>query len=268
MFPLRRFPYSSFENINLDWICRKLTELETRLNELDPGSATGIVAIEHGGTGADNAADALDNLGVEYPVKSVNNKTGYVVLDASDVGALPDTYTPPAAPVDSVNGKTGTVVLDYSDVGALPDTYTPPAAPVDSVNGQTGTVVLDYSDVGALPDTYTPPAAPVDSVNGNTGAVVLSFGDVGAIGIYKGPNAVAGGTAYDLTGTDYNNFLIIVGSPNGSENNSLYYANLTYDKVRLLGAVVSGLTVSISSGILTIASASYQANVWICPLPG
>ena len=204
IFPKSRYPYSSFTEINLDWICRKLTELETRLNEIDPGSATGIVAIEHGGTGADNAADALDNLGVDYPVKSVNSKTGHVVLDASDVGALPDTYTPPAAPVDSVNG--------------------------------------------------------------NTGAVVLSFGDVGAIGIYKGPNAVAGGTAYDLTGTDYNNFLIIVGSPNGANNNTILYANLTYDKIRLLGNVASDLTVSISSGIVTIASANYQANVWICPL--
>ena len=41
--------------------------------------------------------------------------------------------------VDSVNGKMGTVVLNASDVGALPDTYT---APVTSVNGQTGAVSL------------------------------------------------------------------------------------------------------------------------------
>ena len=230
MFPLRRFPYSSFENINLDWICRKL-------KDINPAGLENPVSYDAQSPTPEEQQQARDNIGIAYPV-------------------------------DSVNGQTGTVVLTATDVGALPDTYTPPAAPVDSVNGQTGTVVLDYSDVGALPDTYTPPAAPVDSVNGNTGAVVLSFSDVGAIGIYKGPNAVAGGTAYDLTGTDYNNFLIIVGSPNGSENNSLYYANLTYDKVRLLGAVVSGLTVSISSGILSIASANYQANVWICPLPG
>lgn len=29
--------------------------------------------------------------------------------------------------VESVNGQTGAVTLDASDVGALPDTYTPPA---------------------------------------------------------------------------------------------------------------------------------------------
>ena len=107
-------------------------------------------------------------------VTSVNGQTGDVVLDAADVGALPDSYNPPPAPVQSVNGQTGAVVLDAADVGALPDSYTPPPAPVQSVNGQTGAVVLDASDVGALPDSYTPPPAPVQSVNGQTGTVVLA----------------------------------------------------------------------------------------------
>ena len=83
--------------------------------------------------------------------------------------------------VDSVNGQTGTVVLTASDVGALPDTY---AAPVDSVNGQTGTVVLSIpSDTSDLTNTAgfvdaagAAAAAPVQSVNGQTGAVVISTG--------------------------------------------------------------------------------------------
>lgn len=41
--------------------------------------------------------------------------------------------------VDSVNGQTGVVVLTASDVGAMPDTYT---APVTSVNGATGAVTI------------------------------------------------------------------------------------------------------------------------------
>lgn len=45
---------------------------------------------------------------------------------AEEVGALPVTYTPPAAPVQSVNGKTGKVNLSATDVGALPaDTQIP-----------------------------------------------------------------------------------------------------------------------------------------------
>ena len=46
---------------------------------------------------------------------------------ASEVGALPSSYTPP---VTSVNGKTGAVALSAKDVGARPDTWTPSASDV------------------------------------------------------------------------------------------------------------------------------------------
>lgn len=41
--------------------------------------------------------------------------------------------------VASVNGKTGTVVLDAADVGALPATYTPPVPAWDSLAGKPAT---------------------------------------------------------------------------------------------------------------------------------
>ena len=67
-----------------------------------------------------------------------------------------------ASSVTSVNGKTGVVQLNASDVGALPDTTVVPtktsqldndsgfitSAPVTSVNGQTGAVSLTKSDIG------------------------------------------------------------------------------------------------------------------------
>lgn len=141
-------------------------------------------------------------------VQSVNGKVGTVVLTAADVGALPDTYVPPAPPVTSVNTKTGEVVLSASDVGAATpadvsevdakvDTkYGPdnvPPYPVTSVNTKTGAVTLSASDVGAAtsadvankygPDN--PPPYPVTSVNGDTGAVVGL-----AKGRLEGDNAV------------------------------------------------------------------------------
>ncbi|MBQ3327150.1 MAG: hypothetical protein IJG86_05155, partial [Clostridia bacterium] len=82
-----------------------------------------------------------------YPVTSVNGQTGDVTVGGA---------------VDSVNGQTGAVVLDANDVGALPNTTQIPsktsdlandsgfvnaagaaaAAPVQSVNGQTGAVTV------------------------------------------------------------------------------------------------------------------------------
>lgn len=137
-----RFPYTDFNKVNLDWIMRKLKE-----------QISGLVA-------------------------SVNGKTGNVVLDASDVGALPDSYTP-TYPVRSVNNYTGDVMLTAADVHALPDDYVPPSS-VTSVNGQSGAVVLTAADVDALPDDYVP-SYPVTSVNGQTGAVTLTASDVGAL---------------------------------------------------------------------------------------
>ena len=141
---------------------------------LKTGGTTGQVLAKASGTNYDVAWTTVSGGGA---VDSVNGQTGTVVLDADDVGALPDTYT---APVTSVNTKTGAVTLTASDVGALSSsttfvssfngntgavTYT---APVTSVNTKTGAASLSASDVGALPDTYT---APVTSVNTRTGAV-------------------------------------------------------------------------------------------------
>ena len=123
----------------------------------------------------------LDEHPIQAPVQSVNGKQGVVVLTATDVGAMPSSYT---APVTSVNTKTGDVVLTASDVGALSDQTTIPtktsdltndsgfitSVPVTSVNTKTGAVTLNASDVGALPSTYT---APVQSVDGKTGAVQI-----------------------------------------------------------------------------------------------
>ena len=132
------------------------------------------------------------------PVASVNSKTGNVVLDASDVGALPDSTVIPtktselqndsgfitSVPVTSVNNKTGAVNLSASDVGALASNTTY----VSTVNGSSGAVTINVptntsdlvNDSGFLTSAVTTfngqsgavtYSAPVSSVNGQTGAV-------------------------------------------------------------------------------------------------
>ena len=240
---MSKFPFFSMQQLNLDWIMTQLKKVLAFLPfDGSPGQILqrgsdrarwvniGAVSMDIHGlqTATDvRGADELPvyNTTVEgnrkmtisalaamipspaAPVQSVNGQTGAVVLDAEDVGALPDSYTAPVTSVngmtgdvivsgggggavDSVNGMTGTVVLDAEDVGALPDSY---VAPVTSVNGQTGNVTLDAEDVGALPDTYT---APVTSVNGQTGNVVISASPINFIG----------GTEIELTKSDVLSF--------------------------------------------------------------
>lgn len=141
-------------------------------------------------------------------VQSVNGKIGTVVLTADDVGALPDTYVPPAPPVTSVNAKTGEVVLSASDVGAAtPADVSAVEAKVDAKYGPdndppypvTGRIdgagtssyfvrgsnnvgvaadgagnLLGINSSGAAVTMYSPvnpPPYPVTSVNGGTGAI-------------------------------------------------------------------------------------------------
>lgn len=119
------------------------------------------------------------------PVKSVNTKTGEVVLTASDVGALPDSTVIPV-----VNDA----ILDVQRNGTSVGTFTANA----SVNKTINIIVpTKASDVGALPDTTSIPSKtsdltndsgyitssdiPVKSVNGKTGVVTLGASDVGAV---------------------------------------------------------------------------------------
>lgn len=73
----------------------------------------------------------------ETGVTSVNGKTGNVVLNANDVGALPNTTIIP----------TKTSQLD-NDSGFVDAAGASAAAPVQSVNTKTGVVVLTQDDVG------------------------------------------------------------------------------------------------------------------------
>ena len=79
---------------------------------------------------------------------------------ASEVGALPSSYTPP---VTSVNGKTGEVALNAQDVGARPDTWTPSASDVgaDAAGTASGAVAAHnvsgaaHADLRALIEGLT-----------------------------------------------------------------------------------------------------------------
>ena len=143
-----------------------------------------------------------------YPVKSVNTKTGDVVLTAGDVNALPDTTVIPTktsdltndsgfinasgAPVQSVDGDTGTVTTNAVKVVTQTLTEAQKGIARTNIGAGTSSFSGDYGDLSNKPTIPTKTSdltndsgfltdAPVDSVNGKTGAVKLAASDVGAV---------------------------------------------------------------------------------------
>ena len=88
---------------------------------------------------------------------------------ASEVGALPSSYTPP---VTSVNGKTGAVALSAQDVGARPDTWTPSASEVGAdASGTASGAVAAHNTSGAA---HADLRALIDGLNSRLNALADS----------------------------------------------------------------------------------------------
>ena len=115
---------------------------------------------------------------VSAPVSSVNTKTGAVVLDASDVGALPSS----TSYVSTVNGSSGAVVLDHTDVGAqVAGSY------LTSVDGNNDTILLQRATSVPTAGSLTAGEIALDTSTGKlytktTGGVVVEVGGGGSSG--------------------------------------------------------------------------------------
>lgn len=156
-----------------------------------------------------NVQTQLDKKLEKAPVTSVNNKTGAVQLNASDVGALPNTTVIPSKtsqldndsgfitdiPIASATQLGGVKIgagLSVTENGVLSATGGGTADAVEWNNVlDKPTTIAGYGITDAKIDngtitlgnqTITPlTSAPVTSVNSKTGAVVLRASDVGAI---------------------------------------------------------------------------------------
>lgn len=123
---------------------------------------------------------------IDFPVDSVNGKTGTVVLKAEDVGALPDTTRIPSveglASEEYVDKKVADLV--DSSPEAL-DTLNELAQALGDDPNFATTVLTEIGEVAAKIDAVDAKVNsidfPVDSVNGKTGNVVLTAEDVGAL---------------------------------------------------------------------------------------
>lgn len=173
-------------------------------------STEGTLSATGGGT-----ADAVEWSNVlDKPTTVVGYGITDAKIDGNNIILGSNTMTPytpsnpPTYPVDSVNGKTGVVVLNATDVGALPSTTVIPdkTSQLDNDSGYiTNAALAPYAKTTDIPtktsqldnDSHyiTASESPVQSVNTKTGAVVLTQDDVGD------------GTTYVRTHNDFTDVL-------------------------------------------------------------
>mgnify|MGYP003297808318 CR=1 FL=1 len=175
----------------------------------------------------------------EYPVASVNGKTGVVVLNAADVGALPSATVIPT--------KTSQLDNDSHYIKAS-------EAPVQSVNTKTGAVQLNANDVGALPNTTVIPSK-TSQLDNDSGFItelpIASTTQIGGIKIGAGLSVTENGTLSATGG----------GTADAVEWNNVLDKPTTIAGYGITDAVSK--TGDTMTGNLTVGSASLQTNGYI-----
>ena len=165
-----KYPGTDYSQITLDHIMYTLSELGKTVADL----VQRVIRLENQGGGGGGTTD-YDDLTDKPQINGVT-------LQGNKTASQLNLATPadiPTIPVTSVNTKTGAVVLDADDVGAIeaPDltgatmgwflrlspalkweALPGPVNSVSSVNGQTGAVTLDADDVGAIEAPASPSA--------------------------------------------------------------------------------------------------------------
>lgn len=133
MFDWHLFPHVDFNKVNLDWLtdCLKALVGGTTNQILSKKSDEDFdfewIDNTGGGSGGTTDYNQLSNR------PAINGHT----LTGNQTAAQLGLATPsdiPAIPVQSVNGKTGAIVLDAADVGALPSSTVIPSKTSDLTN--------------------------------------------------------------------------------------------------------------------------------------
>ena len=191
-----KFPFTSMQQFNLDWIMQQLHKM---LQFMPMNGVAGDVLQRNvdGAVWMPLTSVSLDIHSMST-IPEVEGADELAIYDNSLQGnykvTVQDLLDASAPPVNSVNGQTGDVMLLAADVGALPDTTFIPDSTSDIVN-----------DSGFVDAAGAAAAAPVQSVNSQTGLVTIPI--INNVGDTKISSPTA--TPYGSSITIHNNCLFV-----------------------------------------------------------
>lgn len=263
-----RFPYTTFNQVNLDWIMKTIKKLEPAATLVEDAAA----ALEEAQQTAEAAQEAVD---------TVTAQAAEAVATAEEAKDIAEQ----AAQATVVDGSITRAKLATDVTDELDDLRTDVNAATTTANNalsaagvaqrlgtqaaQSAATAQSSADAAqtsaAAANSTASQAGSAAAAAQNTANTALAFATQ-ALSIFHVDDSVAAGTDYNLNAYGTTRFAVIIGSAAGADHNTILYVDIQSSAVRLLGNVAAGLTISISGGVLRLAS-SVTANVWICPLP-
>ena len=263
-----RFPYTSFNQINLDWIMKTLKKLEPAATLVEDAAATLAEAQQTAAEAQETAEAAQDAIG------SVTAQAAAAVITANEAKDIAQQ----AASAMIADGSVTRVKLGSDVTSELDQLGTDVAAAQQTGSNALGAAGVAQRLANQAQQTASSANTAAQSASEEASAAATQAETAAAsaasalsqisskLTIIRVADATSAGTNYDLTGYDTTRFAMIVGSAAGANHNSIFYVDTQANRIRLLGNAASGITPTISAGVVRLVS-STTANVWLCPLP-
>ena len=263
-----KFPYSSFNQVNLDWIMRTLKKLEPAATLVEDAAATLAEAQQT----AEAAQEAVDTVTAQAAEAVATAEEAKDIAEQAAQATVVDGSITRAKLAADVTGELDGLRTDV-DAATITANNALSAAGVAQRLGtqaaQAASTAQSSADAAqnsaATANSAAAQAGSAAAAAQNTANTALAFATQ-ALSIFHVADATATGTDYNLNADGTTRFAIIIGSAAGADHNSIFYVDIQASAVRLLGNPASGVTISISGGVFRLVS-SVTANVWICPLP-
>lgn len=263
-----RFPYTTFNQVNLDWIMRTIKKLEPAATMVEEADATLQEAQQ-------TAAEAQETAELaQETVSTVTVQVAAAVATAEEAKEIAQQ----AASATIADGSVTRIKLGSDVTGELDQLSTDVASAQQTGSNALGAAGVAQQMANQAQQTAISANTAAQSASENA-AVAATQAETAAasaasalsqlsnkLTIIRVADATSAGTNYDLTGYDTTRFVMIIGSAAGANHNSIFYADTQANRMRLLGNAASGITPTISSGVVRLVS-SKTANVWLCPLP-
>lgn len=256
-----RFPYTSFNQVNLDWIMRTLKKLEPAATLVEDAAATLAEAQQT----AEAAQEAVDTVTIQAAEAVATAEEALEIAEQAAQATLVDGSITRAKLATDVTGELDDLRTDVDAAATTASNALLAAGVAQRLGTQAAQAAAAAQSSADTANSAASQAGSAAAAAQNTANTALAFATQ-ALSIFHVADATASGTDYNLNTYGTTRFAIIIGAALGADNNTILYVDTTVHAVRLLGNVANGLNVSISNGVFRLFS-SVTANVWICPLP-